>query len=120
MTDCKMCGSCCSNMAIEIDKPTCKNDYHTIMWFLLHKDVKVYVDHENGWLVEFQTPCRWYTEDGCKRYKERPKMCIDYSSENCIKNGSGKAEKVEFRNADEFLRYLKRKKIDYKFKRMKG
>lgn len=119
MSKCKQCGGCCNHVAIELDKPTSKDDYHTIMWFLVHKNVKVWVNDEGEWYLEFLTNCKWYSKKGCKKYKKRPKMCRDYCSSECVKNGSGKAEKDSFTTRDQFIRFLKKKKKNYQFKKFK-
>jgi len=54
---CKGCTQCCTNVSVEMDKPTTKTEYDQIFWLLLHKNVAVYIDHEKDWLVEFETPC---------------------------------------------------------------
>ena len=54
---CMECGAeCCRYIATEIDEPTCKRDYDNVRWYLLHKDVYVFVDHDDCWYVEFETP----------------------------------------------------------------
>ena len=43
---CEGCSYCCEYIAMEIDKPTTVNDFDYIFWYLIHKDVWVYVDEE--------------------------------------------------------------------------
>ncbi|MBD3313738.1 hypothetical protein GF345_04815 [Candidatus Woesearchaeota archaeon] len=120
MAGCKNCGNCCNHVAMEIDEPTCKKDYQEILWFLLHKDVKVFVDHDDEWYLEFYAPCEWRQDSKCINHERRPSICRNYSSEECVMNGEGDAEKLTFNTYDDFLAYLKKKKIDYKFKWQKG
>jgi len=114
--DCKNCGGCCNHVSLEIDKPTSKREYQEILWLLLHKDVRVYTDQDNDWFVEFQAQCEWRKNDKCNNHTERPVICKDYSSEDCVKNGDGSAEKLSFDCYDDFMSYIKKKKINYKFK----
>ncbi len=116
MADCKNCGRCCNHVAIELDRPTSKQDYQEILWFLLHKDVRVFVDDENDWYVEFLTPCEWRKNGMCMNHSRRPSVCRDYSPEECVTNGEGNAEKLSFDTHDDFIRFLKKKNIDYKFR----
>lgn len=114
---CDGCTICCRYVAIEFDKPTCKEDYHHIFWFLAHKDVEIFVDHDNGWCVEFKTKCRHLDRRGmCSIYENRPKICRDYSHEECEKHGEGKAEKERFKTREDFIKYLRKKGINYQFK----
>jgi len=62
---CKECGGrCCKYVALEIDKPTNKNGYDQIRWYLAHKNIAVFVDHEKDWYVEFRTDCEKQSDDG--------------------------------------------------------
>ena len=55
---CEECGGrCCEYIAIEIDKPNTKSDYDHIRWYLIHRDVNVFIDHDRKWYIEFRTPC---------------------------------------------------------------
>jgi len=116
MTDCKNCGGCCNHIAVEIDKPTSKNDYQQILWFLLHKNVRISIDNDNDWLIEFLTPCEWRKDEKCINHTKRPNICKAYSSEECVMNGEGEADKHLFTTYDEFMAYVKKKGIDYEFK----
>ncbi|MFO8015758.1 MAG: YkgJ family cysteine cluster protein [Candidatus Woesearchaeota archaeon] len=120
MAECKNCGGCCNHVAVEIDRPTSKRDYHEILWFLLHKDVKVFVDDENDWYIEFSTPCEWRQKGMCIHHESRPVICRDYSPDECVRNGEGDAEKLSFHTYDEFMEYLRKNRIDYKFKWQKN
>lgn len=116
---CDDCDICCRYVAIEIDKPSCKKDYDNIIWQLLHENVRVFIDWDNDWYVEFITPCTALDPKTklCKIYHNRPQICREHSQDECVKYGNGPAEKCYFKSADDFIKYLKKKKIDYKFKR---
>jgi len=114
---CHGCDDCCRYIAVEIDRPTAKSDYQNIIWFLLHKNVRVYIDWENDWLLEFVTPCKELDSQGlCKNYANRPGMCRDYNQKDCTKYNAKSAEKISFNCADDFKRYLKKKNIDWELK----
>ncbi len=116
---CDRCsGSCCRYVAIEIGRPRSKGDYDYIRWYLLHKNVNVFIDHERKWFVEFRTPCEEQREDGlCDIYDERPKICRDYG------NTDGECEyhdspfREYFSTEKEFIRYLEVHGKDWKFRR---
>lgn len=115
---CNDCDDCCRHVAVEIDKPTSKTDYSNIIWYLLHKNVNVFIDHSNSWFIEFLTKCsKLNGRRLCDDYEDRPKICRGYAQKDCVKYGEGKAEKVYFRTKEQFIRYLKKKGIDYRFKR---
>ena len=70
---CAGCDICCRYVAIEIDKPTCKKDYDQIIWQLLHKNVRIFVDWDmiGMWV---HTPCGliWKKHAG---FNDRPMIC---------------------------------------------
>lgn len=116
---CDNCDECCRYIALEIDKPKNEEDYDNIIWFLLHKNVHVYIDWDNEWLVEFTTPCKMLDPKTklCKIYGKRPKLCRAYKQADCVRHNHESAEKISFNTADEFKTYwqeLKKKKIKRK------
>lgn len=115
---CSGCDDCCRYIAVEIDRPTSKADYQNIIWFLLHQNVKIYIDWDNDWFLEFITPCRKLDKSGlCGDYKNRPRMCRDYHQDDCTRYNGKPAEKIIFDSADKFKSYLRRKKIDWQYKK---
>ena len=113
---CKGCAHCCKHIAIPIDKPRCKEDYNNIIWYLLHEKVVVFCNHENEWFVQFYTTCKGLDGLRCGVYPGRPSVCKDYDVENCERHGEDSADKYFFSTAEQFMSWLKKKKIDYKFK----
>jgi hypothetical protein len=111
--DCQACGArCCRHIALEIDKPTCKQDYDNVRWYLLHEGITVFVDHDGDWHVEFPSPCSFLgPDDRCRRYTERPRVCRDYPARDTL---------CEYETADQFVRYLEGRGIDWKFKKAKN
>lgn len=114
---CDNCDLCCKYITLEIDKPINKTDYNNIIWQLLHENVNVFIDHDNDWYVEFITPCLALDKKTklCTIYKDRPKICRDYVQTDCVKYNNEPAEKIYFKNAESFKKYLKDKNIDYNF-----
>lgn len=115
---CNGCSLCCEYVCAELDKPETKTDYDEIVWLLLHKNVWVYIDAEDGeWYVQFNTPCEKLDDNRlCKIYKNRPKVCRKHTHDSCEKYGEGDYFKKMFKTKEDFLKYLKEKKIDYNFK----
>ena len=119
---CDGCSDCCKYIATEIDKPKTKDDIDNIIWFLHHRNVRVYIDWDNDWYLEFMTKCRQLNSKGlCQIYTSRPKMCKDYKHKDCTKHNSDPAEKFYFKSADDFEKYLKNRKTSpkKKIKRLK-
>lgn len=110
---------CCRHVALTIDKPTSKKDYDQIRWYLLHENVWVSIDLDNDWVLEFRTPCRKIAADyKCADYENRPKICKDYPSSDqlCERQTHRPAHKYIFKNEKEFIAYLNKKNIDWKWK----
>ncbi len=87
---CKNCSKCCEYLAVEIDKPESKKDFDNVIWFVLHKNVQVYIGLDNHWYIEFKSKCKELNPKGwCKQYEQRPKICRKYSAKNCEKDDVG-------------------------------
>ena len=118
---CDECGgSCCRYVALEIDKPTTKGDYDHIRWYLLHRNVNVFVDHDKKWYIEFRTTCEEQGSDNrCQIYETRPKICRDHG------NVEGECEFFDtpyhlyFSSVDQFTDYLDEKGKQWRFKNLK-
>jgi hypothetical protein len=108
---CKNCDHCCRYIALEIDKPTTKAEKENIIWFLLHKNISVYIGHDNHWYVEFQTPCKALHEGRCSVYNDRPSMCREYNQDSCTKYINEPAEKIIFTSPEQFKKYFIKKNI---------
>ena len=115
---CNECNAeCCRNVAIEIDEPTTKEDWDDIRWQVSHKNIIVYLDNEDDWLIEFHSDCNHLDENNkCKIYDKRPSMCRKHDMDSCIKNGEGDAAKIMFRTIEDVEDYLAKKKAKKKFK----
>lgn len=107
---CSGCSNCCEYVSLQIDRPRSLQDYDHIFWYLLHRDIWVYIDEENDWYVQFNTPCEKLENRRCSYYERRPSICRDYEPETCVRYGEGAPEKFLFKNEDDFFRYLEKKK----------
>jgi len=107
MVICNECdGKCCKYVATELDEPKTKRDFDDLKWFLCHKNVLVYIDNEDEWIVEFQTICKYLDEHNkCKIYEERPKICREHDVDDCDINGTGKPHKILFKELKDVDRY---------------
>jgi Fe-S-cluster containining protein len=114
---CQGCDHCCRHIAVPIDKPTCKEDYNNVIWYLLHENIVVFMDFEHDWYVQFFTKCKALQDDKkCGVYPGRPSVCKDYEVENCERHGEGPAEKLMFRSAEAYIAFLEKKGVDWRFK----
>jgi len=104
---CADCTQCCEYISLEIDKPVDLTDVDHIVWYLIHENVWVWVDEEDDWFVQFNTPCEKLEDSGrCNWYAHRPKICQDYKQAECPKYTRSMAEKYLFKNEDDFLEWL--------------
>lgn len=106
---CAGCTICCRHIAIELDKPDTFEEFTEIIWYLMHENVVVGIDHEDEWYIEFKTKCKALNKDNrCDIYELRPQICRDYDPEECERNGEGEVWKYCFTNREEFLKYLEK------------
>jgi uncharacterized protein len=119
---CQQCkGQCCKHVALEIDKPTCKKDYDNIRWYLMHKNVEVFIDNDGGWNIKFSSHCEHLEKNGqCGIYETRPKICRDYPGKDEACEYAGETEYYQqlFSNAKEFEHYLSSRNIDWRFRNL--
>ncbi len=112
---CQGCSLCCRYVALEIDTPEDQNDFDQIKWFLVHKNVWVFIDHDDSWNLQFNTPCEKLEGHLCGIYKTRPQICRDYSTENCERYGEGNSFKILWKSMEDFEEYLETSKKYSKF-----
>jgi Fe-S-cluster containining protein len=108
---CEGCTKCCNYVALEIDEPETKEDFDEIRWFLLHKDIWVFIDHDDSWNLQFNTMCEKMGKDGwCNYYEKRPHICRQHSPDNCEKFGEGDSFKVMWKSIEEFNDWMGKNK----------
>lgn len=108
---CNECGKCCEYIAIEIDNPSSFKDYDNIYWYLTHKSVCVYIDWEGCWFIEFSTPCEHLTQrKTCGVYEQRPKICSDFSWNECEVTTAESAWKYRFDTYEELVSWMQKKR----------
>jgi len=74
---------CCRYFALEIDEPDTAEDYDDIRWYLAHENVHIFIE-DDEWYLSVQTRCQHLQDDNrCGIYEDRPKICREYTTENC-------------------------------------
>ena len=115
---CATCrAACCRYVATQIDEPDCKPDYNNVRWYLLHRDVSVFIDHSDDWYIEFATPCEALDADHrCSIYDQRPLLCRSHGSnddDDCEHLGAESPYRRRFNSAREFEDYLSQQGLDW-------
>lgn len=102
---CDFCaGKCCRYFSLPIDEPTTWDDFDSIRWYLAHGQTMVYVDKE-VWYLLVMTRCKYLTrDDRCKVYMNRPKICREYTTDDCEYDNDWIFEKV-FETAEQIWEY---------------
>tara|TARA_Y100000310_G_C20512546_1_gene729572 strand:- start:262 stop:666 length:405 start_codon:yes stop_codon:yes gene_type:complete len=111
MITCENCpdSSCCRDVTTEIDDPETLEDWDEIRWMVSHKNVAVYKDNDDDWVVEFKTPCEKLNEKGgCTVYHKRPGICQEHALDTCVYNGEGDTYKVRFDTVEQVEDYIKK------------
>ena len=121
--DCTTCkAACCSHVAIAIDRPKSKQEYGHIRWYLSHKNVSVYIDHNDVWNVEFATHCRHLGSDClCSIYETRPIICREYPADDqyCVYETTQPPHAIKFHSESEFENWLDIKGLNWRPKEKK-
>lgn len=105
---CRGCSNCCEYISLEIDRPTTFKEYDEIMWYLIHKDVWVYIDDEKDWYIQFNTKCEKLDGKRCGYYPHRPQICREYEPEHCVYYGEGEPEEHLFKNEEDFFKWMQK------------
>jgi Fe-S-cluster containining protein len=107
---CVGCSNCCEYLALEIDNPKTLKDFDNILWYVLHKNVWVYVDEEKQWHVQFNTPCEKLQNARCGYYPNRPMICRDYKPQDCPRYVEDPGDDLIFKNEIDLFEYLAKKR----------
>ena len=71
----------------------------------------MYIDWEGDWFIEFTARCRHLTaENTCGIYEERPKICSDFSWDECEVSTKERAWKYRFDSYPDFLKWLEERR----------
>ncbi len=81
---CEHCtGLCCRYVALPIETPENRQDFDDIRWYLVHEGMSVFIE-DGDWFLNIQSTCRHLQPDQrCRIYHTRPRICREYSVENC-------------------------------------
>ncbi len=87
-------GKCCRYFSLPIDTPTTWDDFDAIRWYLAHGLTVIYVD-QGVWHLLVSTRCNYLMPDNrCGIYFNRPKVCRDYTTDDCEYDTDWTFEKV--------------------------
>lgn len=106
---CVKCSGCCRYVSVDIEKPKTKEQIDTYVYYILHRNVQIYIDNDKKWNILFITPCSELLPNGmCNIYETRPQICRDYSATACSR--TGKDHTHLFKTPDALLAYLEEEK----------
>lgn len=102
-------GACCRYVSVHIDTPNSLDDFDEVKWFVSHRNIVVYKDCEDDWLVEFNTRCKFLNKNNrCTDYENRTDVCRDYGPDDCTKTSTADA-KIVFRKPSDVERHTARR-----------
>ena len=97
-------GKCCRYFSLPIETPQTWDDYDAIRWYLAHGRTLVYVD-EGVWHLLVMTRCQYLTsEDRCRIYLSRPRICQEYTTDSCEYDDDWTFERA-FEAPDQIMEY---------------
>jgi Fe-S-cluster containining protein len=97
-------GKCCRYFSLPISTPSSWDDYDEIRWFLAHGQTVVYV-HDDTWYLLVMTRCKYLRSDyRCGIYLNRPKICREYTTDDCEYDTDWRFEKV-FESPEQIWEY---------------
>lgn len=110
---CEGCGAkCCREANVWLEEPKTEEDFDEWKWLLSHKSLYIYNDPRYGWMICFETECKFLDKESkCVNYENRPNLCKEYGLKDCIKYDNLKIEPI-LRNpedVDELKKELQKK-----------
>lgn len=107
---CDSCAAlCCRYFALPLENPRTARDYDNIRWYLMHEQVVVYIE-DKQWYLAVMTRCKNLRPDNrCDIYETRPKICRQYTTDNCDYHGGEYDFDKLFTSAEELEAYAKEK-----------
>ncbi|MFA5763183.1 MAG: YkgJ family cysteine cluster protein [archaeon] len=112
---CFGCNSkCCKDVSVSLHTPKTKKEWDEFRWLVAHKNVQIYKDNENDWMIEFLTPCEKLDEKSlCTIHNDRPPTCYEHSHEICVHHSDEKYYKLMFTSIEEIDEYLAKKNFKW-------
>jgi len=118
MVSCEDCPAiCCKYVTVKIDKPGNQDDFDNIKWYVAHKNVFVYEDHDGDWYVEFKTECEFLDDNKCSIHPKNennkhdfisPDVCQVHDADDCeFTNLKNSPYKRIFKNLEQVDKYVK-------------
>ena len=80
---CIGCQYCCTYVSLPIDKPRTDADFDVVRWYLAHRNIHIYIDHDGDWLFLVNNVCENLTPGGCAIYEKRFDICRHYEADSC-------------------------------------
>lgn len=117
---CDQCSAlCCRYFVLEIDTPETRRAYDDIRWYLIHENVFVFIEKKK-WYLGIYSRCKHLQMDNrCGIYETRPKICREYSTDNCDYHGGEYDWDILFSSAEQLERYGKEKLAEARAKARK-
>lgn len=102
---CIGCQYCCTYVSLPIDTPRTDADFDVVRWYLAHRNIHIYIDHDGDWFFLVNNVCENLTPQGCVIYENRFDICRNYEAESCEMTRGEPGEKVLFRTVEDFDRW---------------
>jgi Fe-S-cluster containining protein len=104
---------------LEIGTPQTRRQYDDIRWYLVHQNVFVFIE-KRKWYLGIYARCKHLQADNrCGIYETRPKICREYSTDNCDYHGGEYDWQVLFSSAEQLETYAEEALAARALKRLK-
>lgn len=111
---CDQCAAlCCRYFALPLETPTTRRQYDDIRWYLVHENCAVFIEKKT-WYLAVMAKCKHLLADNrCGIYETRPRICKEYSTDNCDYHGGEYDYDKLFTSAEQLWDYaLEQLKLD--------
>jgi Fe-S-cluster containining protein len=108
---CTGCTRCCETVSIEIDAPRSPWEYDQWIWVLHHRNLELYVEKPERWLLHIETRCEQLDARGrCSIYEDRPVLCREYDPRGCERRAPLSDVAAWFKTAADMEGWLQEKR----------
>lgn len=103
---CDKCAAlCCRYFALPIETPETRKQFDDVRWYLVHENCVVFIEKKT-WYLAVMAKCKHLQPDNrCGIYETRPRICRQYTTDNCDYHGGEYDYDKLFTSAEQLWEY---------------
>ncbi len=117
---CDKCAAlCCRYFALPIETPETRKQFDDVRWYLVHQNCAVFIEKKT-WYLAVMAKCKHLQDDNlCGIYETRPRICREYTTDNCDYHGGEYDYDKLFTSAEQLWEYAEEQLVIAREKKRK-